>query len=412
MLRKVFFWTHLTAGLTAALMIAVMCFTGVLMAYQAQIQKFMDHRAVSSHVPFPGAQPMSLDRVVAGIRAAKDVDPVSATVLPGSAAPVEVYLGRETGTVYADAYTGAIVGQPSSATAVFFRQVRAWHRWLAVAGPNRGKFRAVMDGANFVLLFLTLFGLYLWVPRRCTWRHVRAVAVLRTDKKGHARDFNWHNAIGLWSAVPILIMVWTGMAMSYGWAKRVTYSVGGTPLQTRPATAAASNEQAEGEDDDTPPSPERFSGLDTLLARAKRQTPGWKSITLLVPDDVADPVAFRIDMGGGYLAAAKPASLEFDRAGNVVSFSAAGSQAVTARSFIRNGHTGELWGVVGQTVAGVSCLGGLFLIWTGVSLSIRRLSSWRARRLRRESERVEVVAKQPKKLPLAARSRIDCPAGL
>jgi uncharacterized iron-regulated membrane protein len=409
-LRKIFFWTHLTAGLAAALMIAVMCFTGAIMAYQSQIQSFLDHRGVSSHLPFSGAQPMSLDRVVTGIRRTKGVDPESATVFPGSAAPVEVYLGRETGTVYADAYTGAIVGQSSSATSDFFRQVRAWHRWLAVTGPNRGTFRAVMDAANFVFLFLTVFGLYLWMPRRWTWRHVRAVAVLRTDMKGRARDFNWHNVIGLWSAVPILIMVWTGMAMSYGWAKRVTYSAAGTPLQTRPATAAVSNEQAEDEDDDTPLSPERFSGLDTLLARAKRQVAGWKSITLLMPDDVADPVEFQIDMGDGYLAAAKPATLELDRAGNVVSFSPAGSQVATARSFIRNGHTGELWGVVGQTIAGVSCLGGLFLVWTGVSLSIRRMNSWSARRSRRESERVEVVAKQPRKLPMAARSRIHCPA--
>jgi uncharacterized iron-regulated membrane protein len=405
--RKVFFWTHLAAGLAAALLIAVMCFTGVVMMYESQIQNFMDHRGVSSHPQFPGAQPLSLDRVVAGIREAKDIDPEYATVFRDPTAPVEVYLDRETGTVYADAYTGAVIGQPSVATSNFFRQVRGWHRWLGVAGANRGKFRAAIDAANFVFLFLTVFGLYLWMPRRWTWRHLRAVTVLRTDMKGRARDFNWHNAIGLWSAVPILIMVWTGMAMSYSWAKRVTYSAAGTPLQTRAETASASDDQAE--DDDTPPPPERFSGLDTLLARAKRQAPGWKVITLMMPDDATEPVEFLINMGGGFWAPQKPAHLELDRAGNVVSFRAAGREPATARSFIRSGHTGELWGVAGQTIAGVSCLGALFLVWTGVSLSVRRFGSWRARRLRRASGRVELVAERPNKLPLAARSRIDCP---
>ncbi|MCU1258984.1 MAG: PepSY-associated helix protein [Bryobacterales bacterium] len=406
--RKVFFWTHLAAGLAAALLIAVMCFTGVLMAYQSQIEKFMDHRGVSSHPPFPGAQPLSIDRVVAGVRAAKGIDPEYATVSPDSTAPVEVYLDRETGTVYADAYTGGIIGQPSSATYNFFREVRGWHRWLGVNGSNRGKFRAVIDAANFVFLFLTVFGLYLWMPRRWTWRHLRAVALLRTDMKGRAREFNWHNVIGLWSAVPILIMVWTGMAMSYPWAKRLTYRAAGTPLQTRAETGSASADQAE--DDDAPPSPERFSGLDALLALAKRQTPGWKAITLMMPDDTAESVEFLIDMGGGNAGPAKPADLELDRTGNVVSFGAAGPEPVTARSFIRIGHTGELWGVAGQTIAGVSCLGGLFLVWTGASLSMRRFNSWRTRRLRRAPGRVEIAAKHPKNLPVAARSRIDCPA--
>ena len=359
---------------------------------------------MSSHQPSPGAQPLSLDRVIAGVRTSKGIDPEYATVFPDPTAPVEVYLGRETGTVYADAYTGGIIGQPSLATYNFFRQVRAWHRWLGVAGSSRGKFRAVMDAANLVFLFLTVFGLYLWMPRRWTWRHVRAVTLLRTDMKGRARDFNWHNVIGLWSAVPIVIMVWTGMAMSYPWAKRLTYRAAGTPLQTRAESDSASDEQAE--DDAPPPSPERFSGLDALLARAKRQTPGWKAITLMMPDDTAEPLEFLIEMSGGYLGPAKPADLELDRAGNVVSFSAAGPEPVTARSFVRIGHTGELWGVPGQTIAGASCLGGLFLVWTGASLSMRRFSSWRTRRLRLAPGRVEMAAEYPKDLPVAARSRI------
>jgi uncharacterized iron-regulated membrane protein len=50
------------------------------------------------------------------------------------------------------------------------------------------------------------------------------------------------------------------------------------------------------------------------------------------------------------------------------------------RSFLRFAHTGEVAGVVGQTVAGLASLGGAFLVWTGISLALRRLRAWLGRR--------------------------------
>lgn len=46
----------------------------------------------------------------------------------------------------------------------------------------------------------------------------------------------------------------------------------------------------------------------------------------------------------------------------------------------RFAHTGEVAGVVGQTVAGLASLGGAFLVWTGISLALRRLRAWLGRR--------------------------------
>ena len=47
-----------------------------------------------------------------------------------------------------------------------------------------------------------------------------------------------------------------------------------------------------------------------------------------------------------------------------------GSQA---RSNIRFLHTGEVFGIVGQTVAGLASLAACFLVWTGLALAWRRL---------------------------------------
>jgi uncharacterized iron-regulated membrane protein len=377
--RKALFWSHLAIGLTAAITILILCLTGVLMTYERQIHNFIDRAGLRSHPPAPGAQPLPIENLIARIRAAKSIDPEYATVFSGVRRPVEVYLNRDAGSVYADAYTGAIVGEPSRATAWFFREVRAWHRWLGVRGPNRSHFRALMDASTCVFLFLTMFGLYLWAPKQWTWRHIRAVLLLRTGMTGRARDFNWHNTIGFWSAIPLAVILWTGMAMSYPWAKRLTNRAAGTPIQ-KPAEAESTSKEHM-DTAERAPFKARISGLDPLLARAEQQVQGWRAVTLKIPSTAAEPVDFTIDMSG-YNAIGKSAHLELDRSGSVLSYEAAGSEGITAQSFIRYGHTGEVWGVTGQTMAGLATLAGGFLVWTGVSLSLRRLRSWRTRKAR------------------------------
>ena len=52
------------------------------------------------------------------------------------------------------------------------------------------------------------------------------------------------------------------------------------------------------------------------------------------------------------------------------------------RTFLRFAHTGEFFGIIGQTIAGIASAGGVVLVWTGISLAARRLSGWWSRRAR------------------------------
>jgi len=47
-----------------------------------------------------------------------------------------------------------------------------------------------------------------------------------------------------------------------------------------------------------------------------------------------------------------------------------------ARSWFRYVHTGEYYGVVGQTIAGLASLATLVLVWTGLYLWLKRVLSW------------------------------------
>ena len=60
------------------------------------------------------------------------------------------------------------------------------------------------------------------------------------------------------------------------------------------------------------------------------------------------------------------------------------------RMWARFVHTGEYYGILGQTVAGLASAGGVMLVWTGISLALRRFAAWKARRRKREPILAEV----------------------
>ena len=114
-----------------------------------------------------------------------------------------------------------------------------WHRYLALEGASRATGRAITGASNFVFLFIVLSGMYLWLPRVWKWIQFKNVLWFRGGLAPKARDFNWHNVIGIWSAIPLAIVVLGAMPISYPWASNLVYRiVGDTP--SRSAAAAAS----------------------------------------------------------------------------------------------------------------------------------------------------------------------------
>src|SRR6185295_10829012 len=131
------------------------------------------------------------------------------------------------------------------------------------------------------------FGVYLWWPRRWTREAVKAVTLFRSGLSGRARDFNWHNVIGIWCAPVLLILTLTGVIMSYQWASNLLFTLTGNeppPPAAAPAAGGPAAREgqrrpraAAGETGRTP------LGLDALWARAERQAPGWVAINARLP---------------------------------------------------------------------------------------------------------------------------------
>jgi uncharacterized iron-regulated membrane protein len=382
-LRTLIFWPHLIAGVLAGSVILLMSATGVLLTYERQLIAWSDSGFRSTDAA-DGRAPLSLEALLTTIRRDHpDLEISAVTLASYPAAPVSIAAGRQ--TVYADAYTGRLLGESTQGVRRFMTQVRAWHRWLAVEGEGRPAARAITGWSNAIFLFIVASGIYLWFPRKWTWQHVRPVVWFSSGLRGKARDFNWHNAIGAWSAVPLFIVVLTAMPISFPWANALVYRVvGEEPPQQGGRGGREGGPPREGARRDRPQP--ALGGLDALVTKAAEQSPGWKTINLRLPASDRAPVAFAIDRGDGGQPQLR-STLSLDRStGAVVNSETFSDQSLgrRLRSISRFAHTGEVLGLPGQTIAGLATAGAVVLVWTGIALALRRCRAWIARRKRTE----------------------------
>jgi uncharacterized iron-regulated membrane protein len=287
-------------------------------------------------------------------------------------------------TVFINPFTGAVMGEGSKKVRDFFHVVTDWHRWLGAHGASRNTARAITGACNLGFLFIVASGIYLWWPRKRNWPQFKNILWFKRGLPGKSRDFNWHNVIGFWSFAPLFIVVLSAVVISYQWVGNLVYRVVGenpparAPQPGQPA-GNAGQQRGAAERRETPPP---VDNLDALWARAAQQVSDWRSVSLRMPTSPEAPLTFTIDQGDGGQPH-KRAQLTLDRkTGEVVRWEPF-SQLTTGRklrSFLRFAHTGEVAGIAGQTIAGLASLGGVFLVWTGISLALRRLRAWLGRR--------------------------------
>lgn len=398
MIRKTIFWIHLGCGVVAGLVVAMMSVTGVILTYERQMLAWADAgtygeiTAVGERLPIE----TMADALVARERA---FEPTAFTQTNRPNAPVSFSAGRA-GVRFVDPYTGETLGSGATGMRAFFSTVTGWHRWFNATGERRGVWRAVTGASNLAFLFLLVSGLYLWLPKVFKW------AVLKTHvwfnpkaASSRARDYNWHHVFGIWTALPLIVVVATATVFSYSWANDLVYrafaeeppqrGVGRappTPASARgrdggPANAVAadlSTTAAYGLD-------MQIRSLDELFAIAAGRVSDWESITLQLPQPADRIVRFTIDAGNGGQPQHRDTLVLDAASGAVDSWAPFASQSAgrRARSWVRFLHTGEALGVAGQTAAGLVSAASVLMVWTGLALAYRRLIVPLVRRFRR-----------------------------
>lgn len=362
---------HLVSALLAGVVIFIMCVTGALLSFERQTIEFAERQARYVTVPAAGER-LDPQQIVDKLKAERpDAKPSSLAINNELGATWTVALGRD-GYVFIDPYTGAIAGEGNKTARNAMSELRNWHRWVALSGEGRPVGKALTGVSNIIFLFLAISGLYIWMPRMMTWKLIKPVIWFRGGLRGKARNFNWHNVIGFWTSLLLIVFTLTATVISYQWASNLLFTLTGNeppPAQQGPP-GGGQGQQAE----------QAYvfpTNLDTLWPVVEAQAANWKSISLRLPIE-KNAAVFTIDEGI-YWNIFGRSTLTVDASTAAVSkWDPYGTRnsAQQLRSWFRFTHTGESGGVVGQILGFIACVGGAFLVWTGFSLAFRRFGKW------------------------------------
>ena len=365
MLRKVLFWTHLNVGVVIGVIVFIMSITGVLLTYEKQILDWDEARFSHAH-PVEGNK-LTTDDVLQIMREKhSDEHHFYIRWLNDDARPVQTWAGRHYYLI--DAYSGEILLDEHSAVAETLEWITDLHRWLAFTGENKEIGKNITAYSNLFFIFLIVSGAYLWFPRKFKWSLFKMNLLFkRSYKSRHVRDFNWHHVLGIWMLVPLFVIVSTATIFHFKWASSALYGIYGETLPERPKKP----ELTHLEDG-------RYS-YHALFERAKQHAnennyQDWYSMWTEIGAEQG-VIRFYIDKSLGnnprvaYSLYLDMKTSEVLRTKYDYDWSRGGQAWDTARYL----HTGEYYGVIGQTFAGIASLAACFLVYTGFTLSWRRL---------------------------------------
>lgn len=365
MLRKTLFWSHLVVGVSVGIIIFIMSATGVLLTYEKQLLEWDESRyKVSLQLD---KQKLSIDEILDIARAKHpDEDHFYIRQFQDQSRAIPVWAGQNSYLI--SPYTGEVLQTGESRVLESVHWLTDLHRWLAFTGENQKIGKEVTAYSNLLFIFLIITGAYLWLPRRIRWSSIKQHSLFkRRYKNTHAKHFNWHHVFAIWAIIPLFVIAITATVFHFHWANDALYSIYNEeapgPRQKREPVALIDGKQT----------------YERLFGKAKQHAlesgvSDWHSMWLEFGREAGN-TRFWIDpsLGNSY-ERAYALFLDNDTA-NVVRVKrgedwSRGDQAWGVARFL---HTGEYYGIVGQTIAGFSSLAACFLVFTGFTLSWRRL---------------------------------------
>ncbi|MEN9354726.1 MAG: hypothetical protein RL318_2051 [Fibrobacterota bacterium] len=369
MLKKFLFWAHLSLGLLFALPIGIMALTGALIAYEPQIVGWTDASLRNVAVPTSG-QKLSMDSLAKIAQATRPAKLTSLTLSPKPTASVQATFGKE-GNLYLDPWTGAVLGSEGTTWKVL-HFVEEIHRWMGsreIGGPVTG-------AAVLACLFMAVSGLFLWWPR--SLKAARHVLWPRSGLSGKARDWQWHNAFGVLALPCLVLLCLTGSVFSWKWAEALLFrSVGSEPPKAQVSAPPAANKDGKPKEKSdkgprskvTKDAPVAWqAALDTVLPRIRSP---WGVIVLRTGQKSGEPFSVMARAPGAHKS--DGVTFKLGSTGQVTAVSKSRNDAGSRlRRIMKPLHTGQYFGILGQTAMFLTSLSCALLVWTGTAMSLRR----------------------------------------
>ena len=271
-MRRAFLWLHRWLGLGAALIIAFLGISGAALVFRPELDARLNPQLLrvqpktqnaSFQLIYDATKRQFPDRKISFLFVARTPDSTH-----------ELWLDKGELRVYADPYSGAILGSRTEAGGFFPWLFRAHtHLFAGEIGES------IAGWSGLILASLSISGLVLWWPRaKSGWKRAFKPH-LKTNWRG--RIYELHRAGGFWICALLLISSISGTALVWPDSATALASFVGT---SKPPKASSTKGN--------------WRDLDELVAVANRAFPDGRVTRLTFPAKAKAPLIIRKKLAG------------------------------------------------------------------------------------------------------------------
>ena len=376
--RKIVFWLHLVLGLLVGVVVGIMSFTGVIIAFEHEIIERIDRDAIYLSEAEALGEVLPIEILLERVKSEKANFQATMVLVPNAYDKAYTFFAGRSGQVYVNPYDGSIRPMKSESAHDFFHLMESWHRWLGMSGKGQSVGKWITGICNFGFLLLCVTGFYLWFPKKWTRKLFGYQLWFSPKFKGKSRDLNWHNVIGFWNLPVMLVLVGTAVVFSFQWAHNLVFQLAGEDPSGHRGPGMLASPEIELDPSEFPVNA-TFIPFDDALVSAVSSFPKWERVGIQLPQSfdvrqmdkplelvVFEPAPFATR--GRNQVDVNPISGKVMQTWGFMDR----SPGVQARIWIRFLHTGEAFGMIGKVVATISTTLSLVLVYTGFALSWRR----------------------------------------
>ena len=389
---KVFFRTiHLYLSLAAGIVIFCSCVTGTMLVFEKEIEHSLHPKR---YYVEPQQTRMPLAQLInAALKQAPKAKFVSAMVYNDARRTVEIGVmvpekkdkkerpvqtskskpagaqgktdkgakegGKPNLTVFVNPYTGQVTGEYNRRQSFLF-SVEMLHRFLLAGKDSAGDW--IVGISTLLFLFILITGVILWWPK--TKNIMRQRLKIKWDGSTKRLVHDLHIVTGFYTSVFLIVIVLTGLVMSFKWANQALFAITGSKLVK--------------EQPKSPQSKYKVGAValivDAALQNVAAITQGAEYYTVRVPGDSTATYSINILPKGAIENTADTYYVDqYSGALAGAQMFAAKSLGQRVRALVKPVHTGSVYGLPTKIVSFVVCLLSLIFPVTGVMMWLNRI---------------------------------------
>jgi uncharacterized iron-regulated membrane protein len=231
-IRKLFNDIHLWLGLSSALIVIAVCFSGTVYVFNTELtEKAAPH--LYKVQPVAGKERIPVDSLLAKVKQETGSTIASVTIPAELNRTYQFNVKKKEdstargGTTYmVNPYTGVIVGnsKEKNGTKEFMGTMFSLHRWLLldkvkkpiIDGLENRKLGSMITGwATIIFTLGCITGLIIWFPQKV--RHWRQGLKIKWNAGWKRVNHDLHNSLAFYSLIFLLLMGLTGPQWSFEW---------------------------------------------------------------------------------------------------------------------------------------------------------------------------------------------------